>query len=76
MPTFTNEKDRHNWIVKHANYFTVVRFHGGGVYERYEVPRLETAKHLAQTLNLDRLGRPWMIYACTDHMDTFVEAVK
>ena len=75
MPTFTNEKERHDWIVKHADFFTVVRLKNLQ-YERYEVNTLKDARKLASHLAIWVPEKPWMIYACTDDMDTFVEAVK
>lgn len=73
---FKSEKDRQQWIIANADYFTVVRFKNRR-YERHERKTLEEAEKLAKELCFQNEGSRWMIYAVTaEGRDTFVKTVS
>ena len=73
-PDFASEKDRHNWVISHAEYFSTVVFMGRGRYERIEWPTLEMAERAAQTLS-KALNKKVMIYAVAGTSDALVKVV-
>lgn len=83
---FATWQERDAWILKNADYFTVVRFHGrnhhldghrgkAAEYERHECPTLREAEALAKRLK-ETPGRPFMIYAVSGTHDAYVKTIK
>ena len=69
MPDFKTIEERQQWIMEHADYFTVFRLVGRNRY-RYECPTLAKAEELARSLSLQERGSRWMIYAVHGVMDS------
>lgn len=74
VPSFESEKDRQQWFIANADYFTVVRLRNRR-YERHEEPTLEAAKQTARRILKEGHNRPFMIYAVVNNSDSFVEMV-
>lgn len=66
LTEFRSAKERDDHIIENAKYFTIVRFHGVGKYERHERKTREEAEHLAKLLSSENRGN-YMIYAVGPH---------
>ena len=75
IPDFKTAQDRDNWIKAHADYWTTVRFHGRGHYERREFKDLPSAEAAARRMATESNSRPVMIYAVAGEHDAFITSV-
>lgn len=73
-PDFATEKDRHEWVISHAEYFTTAIFLGRGKYERVEHKDLLEAGRYALKRSAET-GKKVMIYAVVGTSDTLVRTV-
>ena len=74
MPlNFKTAEERDKWIKDHAQYFSVIYFHGRGKYERSEHYSLVEAEEAAKRIKPDDQGRRPMIYAVAGGHDAFVK---
>lgn len=71
LPDFKSFQERDDFFRDNADYFTVVKKSGVGLYDRVEAKTLEEAKRKAQTKITIGGGR-WMIYAVIGEQSAFV----
>lgn len=72
---FDTSEEREEYMIKNAEYFTVVAFLGTGKYERHEAKTLAEATILADQLaHINH--KTYMIYAVVPPYDSFVKSVK
>lgn len=71
---FKSAEERQQWIMEHAEYFTVFRYKNRKRI-RHERPSLEEAEILARSLCLAEPGSRWMIYAVNGVMDSWIKTV-
>lgn len=72
---FTSHEDRDNYFRDNADYFTVVKKTGVGVYDRDECKSLADAEALAKTKQTIG-GGSYMIYAVIGEQSAFVKAIR
>lgn len=75
MPDFKSHDERDNYFREHAEYFTLIKKAGVGVYDRSEYKTLAEARKAAHT-KATIGGGGWMIYAVIGQQSAFVEAIK
>lgn len=73
-PRWATPHDHLLWVVQHAEYYTVVKFLGVGVYERYELREFTAAYRAAKCLVALQGGR-YMIYAVAGPHDAYITTV-
>lgn len=79
MLSFKSEKERQQWVIDHADYFTVVRFKNRSYIHAAapnEVKTLAEAETLATKLVATHPDSRWMIYAVAPHISTFVKVIQ
>ena len=74
MPDFATANDRHEHILKNADYFTAVAFMGRGQYDRHERKTQQEAEAVAEALAKQRKKR-YMIYAVAGGSDTYIKTI-
>lgn len=74
MPDFESEKERQQWIINNADYFTVVR-RRNLKNERLEFKSLSEAEAGARKLLVDNPDARYLIYAVAGIHDTFVKVI-
>lgn len=74
-PDFQTYQERDAYFKDHADYYTLVKKAGVGVYDRTEYKTLAEAQKAGQTKLLIG-GGGWMIYAVIGEQSAYVEAVK
>lgn len=72
MPDFKSEAERRQWIIDHADHFTIVRKRGRENL-RAEVPDLATATQAANSIIEAHPDARLMIYAVYGTHDTWVQ---
>lgn len=74
MPDFVNEKDRQQWLIDNAEYFTVIR-RRALKNQRIECPSLAEAEQVAEKwVKADPQAR-LLLYAVSGVHDVFVKSV-
>lgn len=73
-PDFATEKERHDWVIAHAQFFTTAIFMGRGRYEREEHPNQQAAEDFA-IKRAKETGKKVMIYAVVGTSDTLVKVI-
>lgn len=74
LPDFKSYQERDDYFRRNADYYTVVKKDGVGLYQRDECKALEEAVSLAQTRRAVGGGR-YMIYAVIGEQSAFVRAI-
>lgn len=71
---FSSEKERHQWIVDNADYYTLVRFRNRR-YERLEFATLAEAEEAGAKAIKEDPDAKLMIYAVAGLSDTFIKSI-
>jgi hypothetical protein len=74
LPDFKTYEERDTYFRENADYFTVVKKTGVGIYDRFEFSSLDEALRAAQT-KATIGGGGWMIYGVIDGQSAFVTSV-
>lgn len=72
--SFNSDQERSAWIIEHADYYTVIRFHNRR-YGRVECKTHEEAHWLAEQMVKETPHARFMIYAVVGNQSTYVETV-
>ena len=72
---FASAKEREEWILKHADYFTTSRMLNR-VLHRNEYPTLEAAREAAKKQIAANAIKPVLIYAVQGGSSVYLEMVK
>ena len=75
MPDFKSHEERDLYFRQNADYFTLVKKAGVGIYARDEFQTLEAAEKAAQTKKVIG-GGGYMIYAVIGEQSAFVKSIK
>lgn len=74
-PDFKTSQERDDYFRDHADYYTLIKKGGVGVYDRTEYLTLDSARKAGQTKNTVG-GTGLMIYAVIGEQSAFVEGIK
>ena len=74
LPDFKSHDERDNYFRDHAEYFTVIKKHGVGAYQRDECKTLAEAENLVKTRQAIGGGN-YMIYAVIGNQSAFVKGM-
>lgn len=69
------QTERQQKLIEEAEYFTVIRFCGVGVYERREVSNKDEAMKLAEKLCRET-QKNYLVYAVKGTQDTYVTSFQ
>lgn len=75
MPDFKSNQERDDYFREHAEYFTLVRKAGVGIYDRFEFKTLAEAVkagHTKATIG----GGGWMIYGVIGTQSALITTIK